>query len=87
MKFTILITLLGISTLNGCGTINGAMKSCTSNTGTPAEIKCYSGGNLIYEGNSTGKPASEASSDGYYWTDSETGRLVEASADCIFIYE
>lgn len=47
-------------------------------------IRCYSGGQLIYEGESTGKVMNERDSDGYYWEDSKTHRVVEVSADCIF---
>lgn len=52
--------------------------------GGPQHIRCYSGGVLIYEGNSTGKIANEANSDGYYFEDAATGKIVEVSAHCIF---
>lgn len=57
-----------------------------SNLGSSAEIKCYSGGNIIYHGKSTGKVSSEERSDGYYFRDKETGGLKEVSGDCIINY-
>ena len=74
---TILIMLFG------CGE---QIRSITGSVGTPASIICYSGGTKIYEGTSTGKPTSEASSDGYWWVDSASNKLVEVSADCVFMY-
>ncbi len=52
--------------------------------GSNAEVECYSGGKLIYSGTSSGKVASEGQSDGYYFRDRATGRIVEVSADCVF---
>ena len=75
---------LGMCWMSGCGE---EMRSLTGSFGTPAEIKCYSGGQLVYEGKSTGKPTSESGSDGYFWTDSQTNKLIEISADCVFSYE
>lgn len=51
--------------------------------GKSRHIKCYSGGQLIYEGNTTGKINNEENSDGYYFIDI-TGQYVEIKADCIF---
>lgn len=76
--FTILMVLFG------CGE---QFRSMTGSVGTPASIVCYSAGTKIYEGTSTGKPTSEASSDGYWWVDSKTNKLVEISADCVFVYD
>ena len=76
--------ILMLSFLFACGE---QMRSLTGTVGTPASIICYSGGTKIYEGKSTGKPASEASSDGYWWVDAQTKKLVEVSADCVFSYD
>lgn len=51
--------------------------------GKPRNIKCYSGGQLIYEGTTTGKIENEKNSDGYFFTDSN-GNYIEIKADCIF---
>lgn len=58
-----------------------------TNFGGSAEVKCFSGGVLIYDGKSTGKVISEQNSDGYAFRDSADGRLKEVSGDCIIKYE
>lgn len=77
MKFLLFIPLL----LASC---TSAEMSKFASLGKPVDVKCYSGGTLVYEGTSTGKIKSEANSDGYYFTDAKTKELVEISADCVF---
>lgn len=50
--------------------------------GSKHSVKCYSGGQLIYEGVSSGKVLSEDGSDGYYFFDKANGKLTEVSGDC-----
>jgi len=54
--------------------------------GNSAHVKCYSGGELIYEGNSTGKVISEQSSDGYFFRDQQSGDMMEVSGNCVITY-
>lgn len=54
--------------------------------GDPASVKCWSGGVVIFDGESTGKVESEESSDGYYFIDEKTGRPTEVSGNCVIIY-
>ncbi len=68
--------------LSGCTDADNAKFSTFNN---PQHIQCYSGGKLIYEGDSTGKVLNEDRSDGYYFKDKATDKLVEISADCIFM--
>lgn len=51
--------------------------------GYPGHITCYSGGQIIYEGDSTGKIETETQSDGWKFMDSKTQRLVRVSGDCV----
>ena len=51
--------------------------------GDPGNITCYSGGQVIYEGVSTGKIATEQDSDGWKFMDSKTDRLVRVSGECV----
>ena len=51
--------------------------------GEPGHITCYSGGQVIFEGDSTGKIATEEQSDGWKFMDAATGRLVRVSGDCV----
>lgn len=51
--------------------------------GDAGDIVCYSGGQVIYSGRSTGKIASEQQSDGWFFKDSKTGKLIRVSGDCV----
>ena len=55
--------------------------------GDSATITCYSGGKLIYNGESTGKVISEKSSDGYFFKDKKDGKLKEVSGNCVIAYK
>ena len=55
--------------------------------GNEAKVKCWSGGHVIYEGTSTGKVQSEANSDGYFFKDKASGKLMEVSGDCVITYD
>lgn len=57
-----------------------------ANLGNSATIECYSGGKLIYKGESTGKVASESRSDGYFFRELKTGKLKEVSGNCVITY-
>lgn len=58
-----------------------------TNIGSSAHVTCYSGGEVIYDGYSTGKVASEEHSDGYFFKDKKTKQFVEVSGNCIIRYE
>jgi len=51
--------------------------------GNSAEIKCYSGGKLIYEGYSTGRVSTTQNSDGWEFKDNKTGKFIRVSGDCV----
>ncbi len=51
--------------------------------GSSRTIECYSGSKLIYSGASTGKISSEAQSDGYFFQEKGSGKLMEVSGNCI----
>lgn len=66
------------------------LTACTDTTiasftalGNEHEVKCYSGGELIYEGASTGRVHSPEGSDGWQFKDKKTRLLMEVSGDCI----
>lgn len=77
--FIILVSLL----MAGC---TDAFFGKLSSYDGSANIKCYSGTRLIYDGNSTGKVFSSASSDGYYFVDAKTKKLKEVSGNCDITY-
>lgn len=74
-KWAVLFFLLSSCTNAECAQV--------SSLGAPGHVRCYSGGTLIYEGTSTGKILTEEHSDGWYFEDVKTRRLVRVSADCI----
>lgn len=51
--------------------------------GESGHITCFSGGQIIYEGDSTGKIATVEKSDGWEFMDAKTDRLVRVSGDCL----
>jgi hypothetical protein len=76
MKYLLLLATL---MLVSC---SDATKGSISALGKGRNIKCYSGGVLIYEGKTTGKIENESGSDGYYFTDT-SGQFIEINANCI----
>jgi hypothetical protein len=79
MNFNILFIMLAF-TLTSC--TDGRMSKLMS-YGSSRSIECYSGAKLIYKGISTGKISSETQSDGYFFRDSATGKLMEVSGNCV----
>ena len=53
--------------------------------GSPAHIKCLSAGVVLYEGDSTGKVKSEKDSDGWFFEDALSGKLIRVSGDCLIV--
>lgn len=54
-----------------------------SNYGNSFKVEMYSGGVLVRSWTSTGKVATESQSDGYFFKDKATGKLVEVSGDVV----
>lgn len=76
MKKLILISIL----LSGC---TDATWSKVTSLGKHHEIHCYSGGKLIYEGASTGVVHNEENSDGFYFQEVSSGKIIRVNADCV----
>ena len=79
-KLTVAATLITLITLNSC---TDAIKAKMGGYGDDHKVEMYSGGKLVKEWVSTGKVQSESDSDGYYFNDKETGKLVEVSGDIV----
>lgn len=77
MKLSILVVLLIAA---GCSNAN---KAAMSAWGKRHDVRCYSGGKLIFEGYTTGKVENESQSDGYYFQDEKSGKFVTVSGDCV----
>lgn len=72
-SFLVLLTM-------GCTDAN---RSEMFSVGSSFRVTCYSGGKVIWDGNSTGKVLPEAQSDGWYFEDAKTTNLVRVSGDCV----
>jgi hypothetical protein len=72
------ILLLGF--LTSCSDANMASIHAL---GQERKITCYSGGKVIYTGQTSGKLENESNSNGFYFKDKNTGKLIEIEADCI----
>jgi hypothetical protein len=83
MKKMIMLSILVFS-LIGC---TDADYSKFKALGDSANIKCYSGELLIYEGTSTGAIENETQSDGYYFRDKTDNVLKMVSGNCIISYD
>ena len=81
LAFATLISLAA-SGASGC---TDASRSSLGSYGDPAEVKCYSGGVMIYNGKSTGKVASTSQSDGWEFRDAASHRFVRVSGDCVVV--
>jgi hypothetical protein len=77
---TLAIILLTASFLGGC---KSSERAQIFSLGSRHHITCYSGGKVIYEGYSPGNVSNEDRSDGWYWEDEKTGKLVEVTAPCV----
>lgn len=76
-KITIILLVV---VLSGC---TDSTKEKLLNYGNEFKVEMYSGGKLVREWVSTGKVNSESGSDGYYFKDKKTGKLVEVSGDVV----
>jgi hypothetical protein len=71
-----------ILVLPGC--TDSRMASFTA-LGSPAHIKCWSGTQVIYEGDSTGRVSTVDQSDGWEFKDAKTGRFTRVSGSCVVV--
>lgn len=80
----LLILMVAVVSMMAC---TDAGWSKLTSLGSGAHIKCYSGGQIIYEGYSTGKVISEENSDGYFFRDKADDKLKEISGNCVIVYK
>ena len=78
MKLLIILTAFLVF---GC---SNAEYAAINSWSKPHDVKCYSGGVLVYSGVSTGKIISEHESDGFYFEEAGTQKIVIVNADCVF---
>jgi len=66
--------------LMGCTDTDFASFSAIGNA---AEITCYSGDKIIFEGKSTGRVQTVSHSDGWEFKDAATGKFIRVSGPCV----
>lgn len=79
MRTTLLALAIAVS-LAGC---TDATRAHMGQYNDPAEVTCFSGGQTVYQGTSTGKIESNKDEDGLYFRERESGRFVRLYADCV----
>jgi len=80
MKKLLFLLSLVVITLSSC---TDATRSKFNGLGNEFTVEMYSGGQLVRTWTSTGKVESEAQSDGYYFQDKATGKLIEVAGDVV----
>ena len=80
-NFIALGAALLVLVASGC---TDAERSSLMAYGSPASVTCYSGGQIIFEDESTGKVL-PLDGDGLSFRSKSTNKLVRAYADCILI--
>lgn len=85
MKKVLLSFMLGIVTLLALSGCTDADQAALFSYGSKTDVKCWSGGQLIFSDESTGKVAIDQS--GIYYKSVKTGNLVHTYADCIVSQE
>ncbi len=53
--------------------------------GDAADVTCYSGGQVIFKGRSTGVVEATQNSDGWEFKDAATGKFVRISGTCVVV--
>lgn len=77
MKAILILVALAAA---GC---TDATRAHWSQFNDPAAVECFSGGDAIYKGTSTGKIESNKDEDGLYFKEKESGKFVRLYADCV----
>jgi hypothetical protein len=83
MKKLLIFTIVAFATLTTLVGCTDAEKASWGALGDAGHIVCYSGGKVIYEGDSTGKIATVDHSDGWEFKDANSGKFVRVSGQCL----
>lgn len=82
MTRSMLVLALAGLTFAGC---TDASRASIGALGSSADVTCYSGGQVIYKGKSTGHVKATQQSDGWEFQEVGTGKFVRVSGDCVVI--
>lgn len=75
-----LLILYILVSLTAC---SDATRASIGALGSSADVTCYSGGQVIYKGKSTGRVKATHESDGWEFEEQGTGKFVRVSGDCV----
>jgi len=81
MTKVILFAVVILVSVSGC--TDADREKMLTNWGKEFTIEMYSGGQLVRTWTSSGKVSTEQGSDGYFFKDKATGKLVEVSGDVV----
>lgn len=82
-----LVAIFGISALAGVTGCTDVQRAHWGALGSEGRVTCYSGDKLIFDDFSTGKIQNAAEgADGYEFNSETTGRLMQASGNCVVDY-
>ena len=84
MTKTIKLLLFAAAALTLVGCTDAGCSSVTA-YGSAANVKCYSGGKIIYDGKSTGRIATVDGSDGWEFREAGSKLFIRVSGDCVII--
>lgn len=79
-KINLLLVAISFVLLSSC---TDSKREKLFNYGNEFKVEMYSGNKLVRSWISTGKVSSEKGSDGYYFKDKSTGKLVEVTGDIV----
>ena len=82
---SIALTSLAITALFSFASCTDATRAKIGGYGDEHKVEMYSGGVKVREWTSSGKVKSEENSDGYFFNDKDTGKLIEVAGDVVII--
>lgn len=72
--------IVSVLALAGC---TDATMAHWSQFGDESHIQCFSGGQVVYDGNSTGKVQASKTGAGVFFKEKQSGKFVRLYADCV----
>ena len=75
--------ILGVILAMVLGGCSDAERGKFQAIGQSGHIQCWSGGTVIYDGESTGKIMSEEQTDGWFFVEKGSNKLIRVSGACI----
>lgn len=57
--------------------------SSLESLGHTAQVTCYSGGKVFYDGHSTGKVQTTSQSDGWEFREAKSNQFIRVSGECV----